>query len=471
MLAFDVGGTDTKSALVDGRGRVLGLRRTATPAGALILDARPYARGGFAAELGHAQSDPDGEPCSVRPRRANRLRARPRTRRRYRGGMSAASTVIHSARVVSGRETVPDAWVRFAGDVVAARGTGDGWRVGLPPDAEVTDATGRHLVPGFIDLHCHGAGGASAEGGAAAIERVLAVHRAHGTTRSVLSLVTAPVAVLATRLEAIARVGASDPRVLGAHLEGPFLDHEFRGAHDPAQLRDADAASVDRLLQAANGCLRQITIAPEHPGARDAIARFVDAGVAVAVGHTGADFETALAAFDSGASILTHAFNGMRGIHHRAPGPVIAAMHADHVTLEIINDGVHVHPDVVRLAFSGAPGRVALITDAMAAAGAADGEYLLGSLEVIVAGGVARLLAGGSIAGSTLTQDEALRRAVVDSRIPLADAVGALTETPAAAVGRAADLGRLDPGYAADAVLLGDDLSVDAVWGAGARLA
>ena len=175
---------------------------------------------------------------------------------------------------------------------------------------------------------------------------------------------------------------------------------------------------MERLLEASGGMLRQITIAPEHHGASEAIARFVDAGVAVAVGHTGADFETTLAAFGAGASILTHAFNGMRGIHHRAPGPVVAAMHADHVTLEIINDGVHVHPDVVRLAFAGAHGRVALVTDAMAAAGAADGSYLLGSLRVVVEGGVARLLEGGSIAGSTLTQDAALRRAVVDVRHP-----------------------------------------------------
>ncbi|MEV1131511.1 N-acetylglucosamine-6-phosphate deacetylase [Agromyces sp. NPDC049794] len=384
--------------------------------------------------------------------------------------MSARSAIIHSALLVSGGATVDDAWVRFEGDLVAARGTGDGWRQGLRPDATVTDAAGRRLTPGFIDLHCHGAGGASVEDGVEAIETVLAVHGAHGTTRSVLSLVTASVESLAERLATIGRAAASDPRVLGAHLEGPFLDHEFRGAHDPAQLRDADAASVDRLLEAANGCLRQITIAPEHPGARDAIARFTDAGVAVAVGHTGADFDTTLAAFDAGASILTHAFNGMRGIHHRAPGPVVAAMHADHVTLEVINDGVHVHPDVVRLAFSGAPGRVALVTDAMAAAGAADGEYLLGSLQVIVADGVARLLEGGSIAGSTLTQDEALRRAV-DSGIPLAEAVGALTDVPAAAIGRATELGRLEPGYAADAVLLGDDLAVESVWAGGVRLA
>jgi N-acetylglucosamine-6-phosphate deacetylase len=385
--------------------------------------------------------------------------------------VSTPSTVIHSARLVSGRDTVADAWVRFESGRVAERGTGDGWRASVPTDASVTDAAGRTLVPGFIDLHCHGAGGASVEEGEAAIETALAVHTAHGTTRSVLSLVTASLDVLAGHLETIARVAASDARVLGAHLEGPFLDAEFRGAHDPELLRTADADAVDRLLAAATGTLRQVTIAPEHDGAAEAIRRFVDAGVAVAIGHTGADFATALAAFEGGASILTHAFNGMRGIHHRAPGPVVAAMHADHVTLEIINDGVHVHPDVVRLAFSGAPGRVALVTDAMAAAGAADGRYVLGSLEVDVDGGIARLVEGGSIAGSTLTQDVALRRAVVDSGIPLDEAIAALTVAPAAAIGRADDLGRLDPGYAADAVLLTDDLAVDAVWGAGTRLA
>lgn len=378
--------------------------------------------------------------------------------------------VIHSARLVSGGDVVPEAWVRFEGDRIAARGVGDDWRPGLDERATVTDAAGGWLAPGFIDLHCHGGGGASADDGEDAIRTVLATHRAHGTTRTVLSLVTARLDELEVRLAAIARAAASDPLLLGSHLEGPFLDREFRGAHDPARLRQADAASVDRLLAAAEGTLRQITIAPEHDGAADATARFVDAGVAVAVGHTGADFATALAAFDAGASILTHAFNGMRGIHHRAPGPVVAAMHADHVTLEVIDDGVHVHPDVVRLAFSGAPGRVALVTDAMAATGSADGRYVLGSLEVDVVDGVARLAEGGTIAGSTLTQDDALRRAVFDSGIGLADAITALTDTPAAAVGRAHDLGRIDAGFAADAVLLDDGLAVTAVWAAGERL-
>ena len=336
----------------------------------------------------------------------------------------------------------------------------------------MTDAAGRHLVPGFIDLHCHGAGGASVEEGEAAIETLLAVHTAHGTTRTVLSLVTAPVDVLADHLATIARVAASDPRVLGAHLEGPFLDHEFRGAHDPRQLR-VGRRGIRRA--AARGIRRDA--APDHDRARAPRRARRDRPVRRRGRRRGRrphrrrlrDRTRGVRA--PGASILTHAFNGMRGIHHRAPGPVVAAMHADHVTLEVINDGVHVHPDVVRLAFSGAPGRVALVTDAMAAAGAADGDYVLGSLRVLVDDGVARLLEGGSIAGSTLTQDEALRRAVVDSGIPLDEAVGALTVTPAAAIGRANDLGRLDRGFAADAVLLAPDLAVDAVWGAGARLA
>ncbi|MFS0866139.1 N-acetylglucosamine-6-phosphate deacetylase [Microbacterium sp. 179-B 1A2 NHS] len=381
------------------------------------------------------------------------------------------TTVIHSARIVSGGRSTPDAWVRFEGERIAARGVGIHWRDGLPAEAIVEDATGLLLVPGFIDLHCHGAGGAAVEDGVAGIDRMLAVHSAHGTTRTVCSLVSAPVDALAARLDAIAQAAARDPRVLGAHLEGPFLDTEFRGAHDPAVLRAPDAAAVTALLEAAAGTLVQLTLAPEHDGAVDAIRRFVDAGVRVAVGHTGADFGTARAAFDAGASILTHAFNGMHGIHHRAPGPVVAAMTAAHVTLEIINDGVHVHPDVVTLAFRGAPGRIALITDAMAATGAADGDYTLGSLAVVVEAGVARLAGTGAIAGSTLTLDAALRRTVVDCGIPLPDAVDAVTAIPAATIGRAHDLGRLDVGYAADAVLLDDGFGVRSVWAAGIRRA
>ena len=263
--------------------------------------------------------------------------------------------------------------------------------------------------------------------------------------------------VLAGRLATIARVAASDPRVLGAHLEGPFLDHEFRGAHDPALLR------ARRRRMRSNCCSRRRAARsgrsrsrPSTPGRRrDRPVRRCRRGRGRRPHRR--RLRTALAAFEPGASILTHAFNGMRGIHHRAPGPVVAAMHADHVTLEIINDGVHVHPDVVRLAFAGAPGRVALITDAMAAAGSADGRYLLGSLEVIVAGGVARLSRADRSPGR---RSRRMRRCAARWSTAASRRRGRRRGHRDARRGDRPRrrLGRLDVGYAADAVLLTDEL-------------
>ncbi|WP_411719947.1 N-acetylglucosamine-6-phosphate deacetylase [Mycetocola sp.] len=376
--------------------------------------------------------------------------------------------VIHNACVLSGGKQSDDGYVAFAGGTVSATGTGDGW-LGLKP-IESFDAAGALLVPGFIDIHGHGGGGCSFDSDADGIRTALAVHRAHGTTRSVLSLVTGSIDDLVERVALVAGLAEKDPTILGSHLEGPFLDVGHKGAHDPALLCDPDPVVIERLLTAARGTLRQVTLAPELPGGMDAIRQFTSAGVAVAIGHTDTDFDGARSAFDAGASILTHAFNAMNGIHHRNPGPVAAAAAASTVTLEIINDGVHVHPDVVRIAFVAAPGRIALVTDAMAAAGSTDGTYQLGSLSVDVVDGVARLAGGGSIAGSTLTQDDALRRAVIEVGIPLPQAVAAVTETPARAIGRDGDLGRLDVGFAADAVLLDDSYTVTAVWADGVRL-
>lgn len=383
-------------------------------------------------------------------------------------------TLIHSARVVTDGRVVEDGWVLFEGEGISATGHG------APPcthpspetatEVEVVDARGCFLTPGFIDIHCHGAGGATFGEGAAAIARALAVHRAHGTTRSVLSLVTATIDDLERQLDTVSGIAASDPLVLGAHLEGPFLAKGHKGAHDVTLLRKPDHKSVGRLLEAGRGAIRQITLAPELPGGVTALRRFVEADVRVAIGHTDINYDDALAAFAAGATLLTHAFNGMNGIHHRAPGPVMAAIRSVGVTLEVINDGVHVDPEVVHLAFDEAPGRIAFITDAMAAAGAPDGEYTLGGLRVVVHDRVARLAVGDSIAGSTLTLDTALRQAVAFVRLPIETAVAALTEVPARAIGRAGDLGRLAPGYAADAVLLNETLGVNTVWASGLRL-
>lgn len=377
------------------------------------------------------------------------------------------TTVIHSARLVDDGEVTDDAWVAFADGVVLRAGTGDEWRA--LPAGDAIDAAGAYLTPGFVDIHGHGGGGGTYEHGLDAIAAARAVHLARGTTRAVLSLVTASIDDLAAQVGMIADLSERDATILGSHLEGPFLDPGHKGAHTESLLRAPDEAAVARLVEAGRGTVRQVTLAPELPGGLAATAQFVAAGVAVAVGHTNATEAEASAAFDAGATLLTHAFNAMPGIHHRAPGPVVAAMRDERVTLELIADGIHVHPDVIALAFAGAPGRIALITDAMGAAGEPDGAYELGGLAVTVTDGVARLDEGGAIAGSTLTQDAALRL-VVAGGVPLADAVAALTSVPARAIGLAGRYGSLRPGAAADAVLLDDALQVAGVWVDGARV-
>lgn len=371
------------------------------------------------------------------------------------------STLVHSVRLVDDGRITEDAWVLFDGGRVAARGTG----AERPGADEIVDGGDRCLTPGFIDIHGHGGAGASYDDGPAAIAQGRALHRSHGTTRAVISLVTASIEHLAARAAMVADLAEADPTILGSHLEGPFLDPGHKGAHTESLLRAPDAAAVTALLAAGRGTIRQITLAPELPGAHEAIATLVAAGAAVAIGHTDADAPAAQRAIEAGATILTHAFNAMPGIHHRAPGPVVAALRDDRVTLELIADGVHVDLQLIAVAFAAAPGRIALVTDAMAAAGAGDGRYELGGLAVSVEAGVARLAGGGSIAGSTLTQDDALRR-VVAAGVPLAQAVHAVTAAPARAIGRA-DLGSLGIGAIADAVLLDAALEVQRVWIAG----
>lgn len=375
------------------------------------------------------------------------------------------STVFHHARKLDAHGEVDDFWMLVDGDTITETGSG------AAPDADtIIDVGGQWLVPGFIDLHCHGGGGFAFDDGADAISQALAVHRAHGTTRSVISLVANPLAQLRDSLEVISELAAHDPLILGAHLEGPFLERDHRGAHNADYLREPQPSAVDDLLQAAHGSLRQLTIAPDLPNALESIEILVEAGVTVAIGHTAATFEQAQAAFAAGARLLTHAFNAMPGIHHRAPGPVVAAFEDDRVVIELIVDGLHVHPDVVALAFTSAPGRVALVTDAMAAAGATDGDYQLGSLAVTVAGGKAVLRGTDTIAGSTLTLDRALRLAISDVGLSPREAVEAVTLTPAKALGLESRLGLLAPGYAADAVLLDHAWQVTGVWGNGSHI-
>jgi len=374
------------------------------------------------------------------------------------------STVLltHGA-VRTGRRVLDDGWVLLRDGTVLALGEGD-----VPPAHrgaadEVVDAQGAHVVPGFVDLHCHGGGGAQFGGtGTAALRSartVAATHRAHGTTTLVASLVSRPVAELRETIAALADL-VGDGVLAGVHLEGPWLSPAHRGAHDPRLLVDPAAADVEDLLSTAGGVVRVVTIAPELPGGLDAVQRTAGHGAVAAIGHTDADAELARAAVDAGARLATHLFNAMPPVHHRAPGPVVALLEDERVVVELIADGVHLHPlTVAHAARSAGPGRTALVTDAMAAAGSADGDYLLGDLRVEVREGTARLADGGSIAGSTLTLDRALAFAVHAAGLELDAALAAVTTVPAALLGRP-DRGHLEPGASGGAVLLDERLGV-----------
>lgn len=372
------------------------------------------------------------------------------------------TTLVRGSIVTDGRVT-HDAWTLLAAGHIAGTGTGE------PPSAdEVVEAT--WVTPGFVDMHCHGGAGGAFEDDDVAIERALAFHRAHGTTRSMLSLVTAGLDDLAARAGRVARLAHDDDRVLGVHLEGPCLSPERRGAHDSELLRTPDAATIEALLAATRGARLMVTLAPELPGGIDAVRRLTAGDAVVAIGHTDATLDVGRASIEAGATVVTHAFNAMRGLDHRTPGVLPAAFDDERVTIEAIADGIHVHPRMVRMLLDEAPGRVALVTDAMAAAGQPDGRWTLGSLEVEVQDGVPRLTSNGSIAGSTLTLDRAVRT-LVDAGVPLEVAIDAATRVPSRALGVGHLHGSIAQDRAADVVALDERLEVAAVWSRGERVA
>jgi N-acetylglucosamine-6-phosphate deacetylase len=250
-----------------------------------------------------------------------------------------------------------------------------------------------------------------------------------------------------------------DGLLAGVHLEGPWLSPQHAGAHEPARLSTPKPEAVDHLLESAGEHLRMVTLAPELPGGLDAIRRLSAAGVVAAIGHTDATYDEARAALDAGATVGTHLFNAMRGLHHREPGPVAALVEHPDAYVELIADGVHVHPAMLRMAAAAKPHLTALVTDAMAAAAAVDGDYLLGAMAVEVRDGVARLTGSGAIAGSTLTMSAAVRYAVRVVGMSLEDAVRAATSTPATMLGLER-VGALRPGFHADLVVLDPDLEV-----------
>ncbi|WP_308040263.1 N-acetylglucosamine-6-phosphate deacetylase [Streptomyces sp. PSKA30] len=363
--------------------------------------------------------------------------------------------MLSGANVVMPTGTVKDAQVVVDGTRITSA---------APANAQVIDLNGHWLVPGFVDLHNHGGGGASFTSGT--VDEVLKgihTHRLHGTTTLVASTVTGDMDFLTRRAGLLSEL-AEQGEIAGIHFEGPFISPCRKGAHSEELLRDPEPSEVRKLIDAARGRAKMLTLATELPGGIDSVRLLAEHGVIAAVGHTDATYEQTVEAIDAGATVATHLFNAMPALGHRAPGPIAALLEDERVTVELINDGTHLHPAALELAFHHAgPERVAFVTDAMDAAGFGDGRYLLGPLEVEVSDGVARLVEGGSIAGSTLTLDRAFKRAVTIDRLPVEHAVAALSANPARLLGLDDRIGSLEPGKDADLVLLDADFELKGV--------
>jgi N-acetylglucosamine-6-phosphate deacetylase len=391
---------------------------------------------------------------------------------RYDVGLPMTTTLLHTARALTPTAEIPDAGILVRDGVIEAIGPRQG--MSLPASAEEVKATHFTAIPGFVDVHIHGAGGRDVmEGSEEAMAAVTGMVASHGTTSFVATTVTASPEDTCKSVEGIARFIATqhetdDARaeVLGIHYEGPFISPARRGVHPKEWIQLPSAEMMERFFHAASGNARILTIAPELLGAAPCIDAARKAGVVVAMGHTDATYEQARAGMAHGARHAVHVYNAMRPFSHRDSGVIGAVLTSPEVTAELIADGVHVEEAAMRLLLQakGAGGMI-LVSDGVSATGMPDGKYMLGKMEVTVTGGVCRN-AEGNLAGSTLTLDRALRN-VVGLGIPLADVVRMLTLNPATLLGIEFKKGALRAGADADIVLLDETLRVANVWARG----
>ncbi len=343
---------------------------------------------------------------------------------------------------------------------------------GPPPGAPDLDLGTGVLVPGLVDLQVNGYYGVDLadcdpDGWALVARRLPET----GTTAFLPTFITAPVPTLATALRSAAKAAeavTAGARVLGVHLEGPFLSPARAGAHRRDWIVPPSPGAVAELLEAGQGLLRLVTLAPEADGALAAIGALTAAGVLASVGHSDATAAQVAAAADAGARMVTHLFNAQRGLHHREPGVVGQALTDQRLTSGLIVDLSHVSAAACAIAFAAAPGRICLVTDAAACAGMPPGRYLLGGMPVDLPPGGAPVRPGGTLAGSALRMDQAVGNAV-GVGLGLPEAVAAASRIPADLIGRP-DLGRLAAGAAADLAWLGDDLRTRATWVNGAQV-
>lgn len=382
-----------------------------------------------------------------------------------------STLLIAGGAVVSASAVAADTAVLIRGSKIAEVGpTRD--LMTRNPDSTIIDARGAIVAPGFIDVHIHGSAGSDTmDATPLAFARMAEFASAHGVTGFLPTVMSSPIhkMLAATRAAAqaaqAARAGARDacsghcqPRrgaqVLGVNVEGPFLSPAFKGAQPEEGIISPDPAVLDQILEAGGGHVRIMTVAPELPGVISIVKQLASRGVVASVGHSGASCDEIGKAVEAGLRHVTHTYNGMRGLHHREPGVVGAALVHPELTCEIIADGVHVHPIAVQLAaVAKGPNGTVLITDSMRAAGLPNGDYELGGQHVIVTSGAARLDTG-VLAGSTLSMDVAVRNMIKFAGIPLHASIAMATSTPARIIGLADRKGRIQPGMDADIVLL-----------------
>ena len=386
-----------------------------------------------------------------------------------------STILIHAGRALTPTTEIDDAGILIREDIIEAIGPRSG--MSLPAGAQEIRATEKTVVPGFIDVHIHGAGGHDVmEGNASALRSITRKVSEYGTTSLVATTVTASTDETLRAVEGIASYiarqrEAEEPRaeILGIHLEGPFISKERRGVHPSEWIQPPSAETLGRFLKAAAGSARILTIAPEVLGAAPCIDAAREAGLVVSMGHTDATYEQARAAIVRGARSATHLYNAMRPFTHRDPGVIGAVLTSPDINAELIADGVHVEEGAMKLLLlAKGVAHVTLVSDGLSATGMPDGKYTLGGFEVTVSGGVCRN-AEGILAGSTLTLDRALRN-IVALGTSLPDAVRMLTLNPASLLGIEFKKGSLRVGGDADILLLDEGLHVTNVWARGVVL-
>lgn len=385
---------------------------------------------------------------------------------------------IYASRILTPQEEVHDAIVVVEGSRIVGFGHRD--EVRIPAGATDYVATGLTLVPGFVDLHIHGAGAQDVmEANARALDRITSTVARYGTTSIVATTITASAEETCRTLQGIARYirahenpeGMTRPaaEILGMHLEGPFISKTRRGAQPQDAIAKPSLELLKEFLDAADGLVRILTLAPELPGALDLIRRAVSYGLVVALGHTDADYDQAREGIRAGARHAVHVFNAMRPFSHRDPGVLGAVLTDPEITAEVIADGVHVAgPAIQILLATKGYGLIILASDATAATGMPDGDYKLGNVSITVKEGVSRN-AEGRLAGSTLTLDRAVRT-MVALGVPLLEAVRMATLLPARRLGLAGKKGVIAVGADADLVVLTPDLRVAGVMTRGVGL-